>query len=63
VLSTHRSAWGLSTPEECSARLGNGLDHTHNNKTGAATQRNVLIEVEDKLKGGNQRETIFRQQE
>lgn len=59
-LSTRWNRWGLSTPGEGSACLGNGLDHTHNNKTGAATQINVPIEVENKLKGGNQRETIFR---
>lgn len=63
MLSIHWNQWGLSTPEEYSAHLGNRLDRTHNNKTGAATQRNVLTEVEDKLKGSSQGETIFRQQE
>lgn len=37
------------------------LDHTHNHTT--APQRNILVENEVKLKGGNQRETIFRERD
>lgn len=39
------------------------LDHAHNHTTGAAAQRNILVETQDKLKGGNQRETIFRERD
>lgn len=58
--------WKSAGAQHPWAALGSSwpwLDHTHNHTTGAAAQRNVLIETEDKLKGGNQRETIFRQRD